>query len=126
MDIKVSSQVADFVETALECSIYIAPDDPGLTYAEIEEAGRRPEFAGGEIRDALKNIVAVAARNKRLLCNKSAFTWGMFSFLKSDPDYRNYDAFDFLHKEFAEIARSRGSTNANIERSVLVEQAATA
>ena len=46
-------EVQQFLAAALECSVYVAPKDPGLTHAELFEAGGRVGYQEGELGDAL-------------------------------------------------------------------------
>jgi len=46
-------EVIKFIRAALECSIFLAPREPGLTYDEILEIGKRAGFQEGEIGDAI-------------------------------------------------------------------------
>ena len=54
-------QVVQFVQAALECSVYLAPKAPGLTYDEVTEAGKRSGFQAGEIGDALRQVAVQQA-----------------------------------------------------------------
>jgi hypothetical protein len=89
-------QVVQFLQAALECSIYIAPKDPGLTYDEIIEVGKRVGFQPGEIGDALQQIatqqVTVLQGQNRFYPDRSTvMTMGIFA-LREEPDYRNFAA----------------------------------
>jgi len=44
--------VKKFIREALECSVFISPREPGLTFEEINEIGTRLGFQRGEIGDA--------------------------------------------------------------------------
>ena len=46
-----NQEIISFLKTALECSVLIDPLEPGLTYDEIVEAGRRAGFQEGEINE---------------------------------------------------------------------------
>jgi hypothetical protein len=52
-----SQAVEQFVHAALECSIYAAPRDFGLTFVELKEAGSRAGFKEGELGEAVRNTV---------------------------------------------------------------------
>lgn len=45
-------KVKKCVAEALECSVFVNPREPGLTYDEIKEIGARAGFKEGEIGDA--------------------------------------------------------------------------
>ena len=109
---------------ALECSFYVAPKEPGLTYEELLEVGSRLSLQQGETSDAISETVTqyFGGKNSRLLPNKEALHWHAFLFVE-EPDYRNAHAFDFLYEQFAESARAHGARNARVEHSVIVERA---
>lgn len=46
-------QVPDFLEPAIECSVYLDPRQPGLSYEELAECGRQAGFKDGKINDVL-------------------------------------------------------------------------
>ena len=120
-------QVVQFVQAALECSIYIAPKDPGLTYDEIIEVGKRVGFQPGEIGDALQQIatqqVTVLRGRNRFCPDRSTVTMmGIFA-LREEPDYRNFAALDFVCSELNARIRADGARNARLERNVVVERA---
>ena len=46
-------EIDSFVGAALECSVYAAPLEPGLTYEELLEVGKRVGLQKGEIADSL-------------------------------------------------------------------------
>jgi hypothetical protein len=113
------------VQAALECSVYIAPNDPGLTYEEILEVGKRVELQAGEIEDAIAQATAqyFGVANKKLLPDaRTATQWGLFLF-HEEPDYRNFAAFDFVFSEFNACMRADGVRNAQLERNLIVERA---
>jgi hypothetical protein len=117
--------VTNFLRAALECSIYHAPTDPGLTYEELIVAGERADFMPGEINDALPHIITqtFGGGNRRLQLSRSVAPLLMNFIPREDPDYRNVEAFDFVFEELRQSARMYGEGNAKIERSVIVERA---
>jgi hypothetical protein len=50
----VNQELIAFLKSALECSIFVAPEDAGLTYEELTEVGKRAGYLQGEIGDALR------------------------------------------------------------------------
>jgi hypothetical protein len=117
-------EVIKFLQGTLECSVYVAPREPGLTPEEIYEAGKRAGFQSGEIGDALPSVATMTfGGHKRLLPNPPTMTWwGMFH-THEEPDYRNLTAFDFIHSELNASVRAEGARNAKLERSLIVERA---
>jgi hypothetical protein len=118
-----------FIRTALECSVYVSPKEPGLTADELIEIGGRVGFADGELRDAIRDAtqrgyVEQSWGSPRLL-PQAEITWTLFH-MPSDPDYRNVRAFDFVYRELRDTAREVGQHAATIGRDVLVARAAPA
>ena len=117
--------VTNFLRAALECSIYVAPTEPGLTAEELFVAGQAAGFLQGEIGDAFPYATTqtFGGGSKRLSLNRDQITLLMHFFPREEPDYRNPEAFDFVFAQLRESARAHGEQNAKIERSVMVERA---
>jgi hypothetical protein len=118
-------EVTGFVKAALECSVYVAPNDPGLTFEEILEVGKRVGLQAGEIGDAIAQATTQyfgVTNNKLLPDAQTSAQWGLFIF-HEDPDYRNFSAFDFVFLEFNACMRANGVRNAQLERNLIVERA---
>ena len=49
-----SPAVLNFIHAALECSVYVAPRDFGLTLQELIESGHAAGFREGELGDAVR------------------------------------------------------------------------
>ena len=49
-------QVISLMEAALECSVYLAPTDPGLTHEGLKEAATRLGLRPGEMDDAFLQV----------------------------------------------------------------------
>lgn len=114
-------KVIEFVTTALECSIYNSPTDPGLTYAELVECGARLGLQAGEIQDAIRFSQADQVGAK-LLPRPNALIGYFLD--REEPEYRDVKSFDFVRRELRDLARSVGGQGARLERSVLVERGA--
>lgn len=117
-------EVTGFLQVALECSIYLAPREPGLTHDEIHEAGKRAGFQAGEIGDALPTVTTqyFGSRANRLLPNEHMVVMLAIFTLPRDPDYRNIAAFDFMYSQFNASLRAEGARNAQLERNIIVER----
>ena len=115
-------KVSEFVRAALECSVYIAPRDPGLAYDELLEIGKRLGYQEGEIGDALPGATAPAYFGNRRLQPARNPLWLEFH-IGMDPEYRNVAAFDFVGSELGALVRSLGVRKARIERSALIARA---
>ena len=117
-----ANEVLDFVKSAVECSVFLAPTDTGLSYDEIVEAAKQAGYLQGEIGDAFVKISSSRRSNNRFVPDEGMMTfWNIFMF-RETPDYRNLDAFDFVYAEMNTLIRSEGIARATIERSVLVER----
>ena len=115
-----------FLKACLECSVYLAPTEPGLTYDELLEVGKRAGFQPGEISDALQQVTTIylGRQNVRLQPAESdTLLWLHFAIPQDGPDYRNPLAFDFIFDQLRASARANGILNAKLERSVVVERA---
>jgi hypothetical protein len=116
-----NQQLISFLKAAIECSVYVAPLEPGLTHEELIEVGERAGYQQGEIGDALPRM-ATRSFGKRLLPDAStAASWIFLS--REEPDYRNFQAFDFVVAELNALARAEGAARALLQRSVMVERA---
>jgi hypothetical protein len=111
-----------FLKTALECSVYVSPRDPGLMRDELFEIGRRAGYLDGEIGDALHHVTIAYFGESRLLPPPDETASWVFLFPET-PEYRNFRAFDFIYNELNKLTRSEGANRAQIERDVLVERA---
>jgi hypothetical protein len=116
--------LAQFLRTALECSIYHAPRDPGLTQAELFEVGNKAGFQEGEIGDALPYVaVGQFGKSAKLMCDPEPF-WAHIT-MRLNPEFRNIDAYDFMYSQINMRLKSEGK-RAQFERSVLVARAVDA
>lgn len=114
-----------FVSAALECSVYHAPREPGLSPEELREACGRAGYLPGEIADAIEAEAqeGVTLRQPRLLpVGEHAWfaTWLPFAFLM-DPEYRSPAAFDFVYTELERVRLANRAKSVRIDRDVLVE-----
>jgi hypothetical protein len=117
------TEIMQFIAAALECSVYLAPTEPGLTQSEIFEVCRRAGYQDGEIGDAVPRVVTLYIKGpERLLPSAEMKSYWQF-FFHETPEFRNIDAFDFLATEMTNRAKAEGMTKAACERSLLVERA---
>ena len=117
-------EVTRFLKAALECSIYIEPSDPGLTYDELVEAAKRASFLDGEIHDAIPHATTLyfGSPKAKLMPEKNDLIQLMIFATREEPDYRNPVATHFVFEQLHTVARSQGATNARVERSILAER----
>lgn len=120
-------QVKALLLAALECSFYVAPEEPGLTNDELTEVGRRLNLQPGEMSDALLEVADVYMGMhdaERLLPSKtgSLIHWQYF-IQKEEPEYRDIAAFDYVYLALRDSARASGIGNVRLERKMLVERA---
>lgn len=118
-----NQDIIAFLKAALECSVLLAPLEPGLSAQELGEIGRRAGYQDGEINDALPNVGTAYFGVQRLLPSHHDLQFWRFYF-QEEPDYRNFTAFDFVVSQLNALVRSEGAARAAIERSVLVERGA--
>lgn len=119
----ISQEAMKFVRTALECSIYLDPDEPGLTDVEIFEIGSRMGHKEGEIKDAMRDIVEDFTTSYKNKPPQHVASIALTTLGHNDPSFLSVIALDFLYSELQENIRSMGIQNIGIERNVLVERA---
>ena len=51
-----NQEIVSLLKAALECSVYVSPRDPGLTYEELAIIGTRAGYLEGEVNDALLHV----------------------------------------------------------------------
>lgn len=125
MSILIRDEIKNFFAAALECSFYVSPTEPGLSYEELVEAGRQAGFAPGEITDGINAVVTrtFGRQNPRFLPNPNAHPhWHLFLH-PEEPEFRNVDAFRFLWSQLYENGRQNGIGAIRLERSVLLAKA---
>lgn len=123
-------QVKAFLVAALECSYYVAPQEPGLTHQELFEVGKSLGLQPGEIGDALHEVADVymgMRADERLLPSKTgALVHWQYFIQREEPEYRDIRAFDFVYSEWRDSARTHGAGSVRLDHSVLVERAVAA
>ncbi len=114
-------RVKNFISEALECSVFLNPREPGLTFAELKEIGARAGFREGEIGDAFiaSGVHSVGRGSNRLGPDRQTRNaWKVI--LPEAPEHRNLEAFDLVYSEFIDLARNLGKAKAQIGRDSLV------
>jgi hypothetical protein len=113
--------VAALFQGALECSLVLAPREPGLTSQELLEVGRRCGLKDGEMNDVLQHATNYAAGTRRLLPDKGTLEVFLF---REEPELRNFDALDFVLSEMNDQIAEAGGRAARLDRDVLAERGA--
>jgi hypothetical protein len=112
------------LQTAIEASIMLAPNEFGLTRDELVEVGGRIDLGRGEIDDALgwPRAFGHAAGGRFSL---PPHLWQHRAMLLNleDPELRNVAAFDFVVAQLNVLAKMMGASQAVISRDVLIERA---
>ena len=119
-----AQELATLLQAALECSVFAAPLEPGLTFDELKEVAKQAGYLDGEVNDAVIRVAHTYADDSHNLLpsQQTILFWKMF-WPKEEPDYRNLRAFDFVFSEFNQALRELGAGGAKLERSVLVQRA---
>jgi hypothetical protein len=115
-----------FLCAAVECSVYAAPLEPGLTFDELLEVGKRAGLQPGEIGDGISRVAfEYFGGSPRFRPDEriTVLTWDIYVHAE-EPDYRNFAALDFVMSQFNEVIRSQGRHGAKLERAMIVERAA--
>nr|HEX4316260.1 hypothetical protein [Kofleriaceae bacterium] len=111
----------------LEASAYVDPASPGLSLVELEAIARARGHQLGELRDAVDALTGdkiERSLNGRLwlVPSGTASLRGMFLHqFRSDP--RRPEAFDFVHGQLVETARTHGMDAAAVRLSELLDAA---
>jgi hypothetical protein len=114
--------VAKLIQGALECSLVLSPREPGLTYQELVEVGRRCGIKDGEMNDVLRLATNYAAGSRRLLPDHGTLEIFLFG---EEPELRNFDALDLVLSEMNDQIAEAGGRAARLDRDVLVERGAS-
>ncbi len=115
-------EVIAIANAALECSVYVAPREPGLTHAELFEVCGRLGYEKGEVGGVLQMVAAPMYFGDARLMPQATSVSSDFNFPRN-PDYRNVAAFDFVCRQLQALARSEGAQHAQLDRSVVVARA---
>ena len=92
----VSQELVSFIRAAMECSIFVAPLEPGLTHDEVMEVCKRAGFQSGEINDALPQVTTQYFGGGRLQADLEYFSHLQIFSWREDPEFRNFKAVDFV------------------------------
>jgi hypothetical protein len=113
-------EIIALLKAALECSVYVSPRDPGLTYDELAIIGTTAGYLEGEVNDALRHVGSRFYGVPHIVPAEQDTTQWAF-FFPENPEYKDYAALDFVVGELNLRLRSEGEARAQIEHSVLVE-----
>ncbi len=108
-----------FVRTALECSVYVAPLDHGLTYEELLETGARLGFQKGELTDAIDRVGPRRTFGDSRIRLPNVPLMAEF-IIEREPDFRNVHAFEFVNLYLQRLIRAHGRGAGRVPRKVLV------
>jgi hypothetical protein len=121
-----NQEIVHLFKAAVECSIFLNPVEPGLTYGELREIGQRAGYQAGEINDALRYAGEVSAPGKDRIIPDQHERASFVFYMEEEPDFRNLKAFDFAISQLNERVKVDGMQNAQLARAVLVERAVRA
>ena len=116
--------IEDFTNAALECSIYLSPEQPGLTQEELTEVCQQAGFRPGEINDAIRQQDFGTATDDRCRLLPVVSTLSVIHWFTNteDPDYRNRVAAEFVLVSIRDAVKEFGRGAARVDRGVLVEK----
>jgi hypothetical protein len=113
--------VSDVLTHALECSIYVSPQEHGLTIEEMIEIASRFDYRQGETRDAIGSVTAPAYFGDTYFrLDKSTASSRCNFFFRESPDYRSIPALDFVIQHLRELGREHGAQHARASRESIV------
>jgi hypothetical protein len=118
-------QITQLLQAAIEASVYVAPTEPGLTYAELFEVGKRLGLKDGEINDAMPQVATqyFGGRDRRLQLPEHVWLMSGHLTSREDPELRKPEAFDFVALQLIELAREVGAANASLGRDIILARA---
>ena len=119
-----NDQLQHLLSEALMASVFVRPLEPGLTYEEILEVGRRAGHQDGTIGDAMKSV-PTGYDGDRWIPSQEAFLRGR-SFMPDDPEFLDYKAVDFIVIALNERVAAVGARDARVDRAVVTEAAVRA
>jgi hypothetical protein len=112
-------RVQEVIREIFECSVYVAPREPGLTREEVLAVAQRLGLRHGEALDALRTVVRSSHLDQARLWPDDPPVYP--DFMRAlIPDFRKPEAFDFVFSYFLELARDVGLTNAQVPQSVII------
>ena len=117
-------EVARVIKSALECSVYAAPTDPGLTVEEVYEVGRRLGLKEGEIGDAFQ-LTKHSNTKDRLMPGPDVLPPGwIMSGIMDDSGCLKTAAFRHIHSEMSDAVGLHGARQARLDASLIIERGA--
>jgi hypothetical protein len=117
-------RIINLLTTGLECSFYVSPRSPGLTYDELLEFGRYFGLQGGEISDAMAQVSTTYIGQTKILPNPLRVLSWIAPHIVQTPEYINPAAFDFWSASLHESATRNGVALARVDRDTTIERAA--
>jgi len=120
-----------FLLKAVECSVYLSPEDSGLSAEELREAARLAGYKPGETQDAIEKVWPTGPLGKNRYpppATPGRMGFGLDSdfHVRLDPDYRSAEAFEFVRKELRELARKMGEEHGKLRRDELLRRGVAA
>jgi hypothetical protein len=117
-----NQEIIKLLKAAIECSIFLDPIEPGLSYEEILEVGTQAGYQAGEVSDAAPRAGERLRGFKRIVPDHATRSfWHFLSY--EEPELRNFEALDFIVSELNDRVRADGARNACLDRNVIVERA---
>jgi hypothetical protein len=120
-----NQEIIRLLKAAVECSVFLNPTDPGLSYQEILEVGKRSGFLDGEVADAARHAGEPSHNTRRIIPDRQTRQSWVVLF-HEDPEYRNFAAFDFVFAQLNTRVRTDGVAKAQLMRELIVERALAA
>ena len=117
-------RITNLLTTALECSFYISPKSPGLTYEELIVFGDKFGLGPGEIGDTMQQITTMCVGQKLIEPDPIKILIWIAPHIVETPEYINTDAFDFWTVSLNESAKINGSARARVDRDTTIERGA--
>ena len=117
-------QIVNLLTTGLECSFYISPKNPGLTYDELLAFGRHFGLEAGEIGDTMAQVTTLFFGQRIIQPDPNKVLSWIAPHMVETPEYINAAAFDFWSASLHESAKANGTARARVDRDTTIERAA--
>jgi hypothetical protein len=119
-----TQKIISLLTTALECSFYVSPKNPGLTFDELLGFGRHFGLEAGVIADAMAQVTTMYVGQRMIQPDPNKVLSWIAPHIVETPEYINIAAFDFWSASLHESAKANGIARARLDRDTTIERAA--
>lgn len=117
-----NDKIKAILQEAMMCSMFISPDDPGLTYEEACLVAKQFDYMDGEIADAARGTLDNYQGNKYIPTPHAFINYEVG--WPENPRLLDYNAADLIFEALNFSVRSVGAGSAGVDKQTLIAQAA--